>query len=45
MKPKYKSKMRQTQWERASVEKNEKVTGAPQSGDIGCGERAGSRVY
>jgi hypothetical protein len=21
------------------------VTGAPQNGDIGCGERAGSRVY
>jgi hypothetical protein len=24
---------------------NEKVTGAQQSGDIGCGERARSRVY
>jgi hypothetical protein len=24
---------------------NEKVTGAPQNGDIGYGERAGSRVY
>jgi hypothetical protein len=47
MKPKYKSKMRQQQRERARANRaeskesnnvrgtNEKVTGAPQSGDIG----------